>query len=87
MDREAVVCIQWHTIWSLKERYNATTASQADREIITLESERHVSTISLIWNLKYDVTVNTFMQQNQTHRHRKQTYVLPKGDGDSGGIN
>ena len=38
-----------------------------------------------MWNLKYD-TMDIFMKQNQTHRHREETHGHQRGNTGEGWI-
>ena len=62
--------------------------SQMDLEIVILseasqaDTERQISDIAYMWNLKKQVQVNLFTKQKQSHRCRKQTYGYQEEKGE-----
>ena len=61
--------------------------TQIDLEIVILneasqtDTERQISDIAYMWNLKKQVQVNLFTKQKQSHRCRKQTYGYQEEKG------
>ena len=62
--------------------------SQMDLEIVIpseasqADTERQISDIAYMWNLKKQVQVNLFTKQKQSHRCRKQTYGYQEEKGE-----